>query len=88
MSVFPIELAILLLVAVGGTAFLARFRSLEKRILSIELSLGAFAGLGSGGGGDPLDDEQVLRHLDAMNKNLIGELSRTEEPAPKSAKEP
>lgn len=88
MNVFPIELAILLLVTVGGTAFLARFRALERRIFSIESSLGGFAGLGAGGEGDPMDDDQVLRYLDAMNRSLIGELKSTEDPAPKSAQEP
>lgn len=81
------ELILVLLLLLGGVVQIWRSRSLEKRILSIESSLGALANLG-GAGGDPLDEQQTLRQISAWNDSLIAEQKSRENPVPQPAKEP
>lgn len=82
------ELILVLLLSLGGTVQIWRSRSLEKRILSIERSLGALANLGAAGGGDPLQDPQALRKLLAVNEAWLADVKSNENLMPQPAKEP
>jgi hypothetical protein len=63
---------VLLLVVLGGAGLLLRCRALEKRLVALERSLGAFAELG-GGESSPAGDEEILDHLLAINDGLLQE---------------
>lgn len=67
-------MALMLFALLGGIIVILRFRALDRRVIALERSLGAFAALGGGDGGTSVNDEQILQHLLEINEGLLGEL--------------
>lgn len=70
---------VVLLVVLGGAGLMFRCRALEKRIVALERSLGAFGSLSGGESGEG-GDEAVLQHLLAINDGLLEEIRTSEIP--------
>ncbi len=84
MNAGPTAWLVSFFVLLGGSGVLLRGRILERRIVALERSLGAFADIGGGDPAGKAGELEILEHLLQINDSLLQEIRTADTSRPGS----